>query len=246
MTQYESEFVKIPYYKLHPSYIPFVGNNYEAYRILQISESHYCEKIVDRTKYGIAYFCDWFTTECGEIEQDILGHNLTRSVCEDVMQNCSYPNFDNPLRSFCNIVLKAGGINLSKYNNNRQCYSHFAFMNFYQIPAFQNQGCFKTSYYTQAKREGIQNADRILEKWQTESTRLIDQVIEILEPRAIAFTSIDAWSSYEKCGGKYEKDDRIIRSAHPNRPWYNVQNSLSGKTGKQAFEEGLERIYGSL
>lgn len=243
MTQYESKFMNIPYYKLHPSYIPFVGNNYEAYRILQISESHYCKEITDRTKYRIAYFNDWFTTECVEIEQGILGNNLTRGVCETVMQNCSYPNFDNPLRSFCNIVLKTGRINLSKYNQNRQLYSYFAYMNFYQIPAFQDKACFKPSYYAQAKREGIQNADSILEKWQTQSTQLIDQVIEILEPRAIAFTSIDAWGSYEKCGGKYVKDDRIIRSAHPNRPWNTAQTSLSGKTGKQAFEEGLERIY---
>ena len=243
MALYESELMNIPYFRLHPSYIPFVGNNYEAYRILQISESHYCEGIADRTKYGIAYFNDWFTTECEEIEQNALGNNITRRVCENVLQNISYPNFDNPLRSFCNIVLKTERIRLSKYNNNRQLYSYFAFMNFYQIPAFENQGCFKTSYYAQAKREHVEKADQILEKWRTESTQLIDQVIEILQPKAIAFTSIDAWSSCEKCRGKYIKDDRVIRSAHPNRPWNNAQNSLLGKTGKQAFEEGLERIY---
>ena len=242
---YQEQFENIAFYKLHPSYIPFIGENYEKYKILQISESHYCDQIADRKKYGIKYFEDWFSSEKSEIENGYLKNNITRRVCNGVMNNCSFPNFDNPLRSFCRVVLGIEKIRLSKYNQNRKLYSYFSFMNFYQIPAFENAGCFKNSFYSEAKKENI-NEDvqsQIINQWRTQSTQLIDQVIEILNPKAIVFTSVDAWKSYDINNGKYKSDYRIIRSAHPNRPWNNHQVSLNGKTGKQAFEDGLKRIY---
>lgn len=81
-----------------------------------------------------------------------------------------------------------------------------------------------------------------MKKWRNESTSLIDEVIDILNPRAVVFTSIDAWESYDNNNGKYKNDNRIIRSAHPNWPWNKFQRKLD-KTGKQAFEDGLKRIY---
>lgn len=242
---YQNELEKIPFYKLHPSYIPFVGRNYDEYKILQISESHYCEAITDREKYGIRYFENWFSTKCAEVENNLIGENFTRNVCNGVLKNeNTFRNFDNPLRSFCNIVLKYDNIRLSKYNDNRKKYSYFAFMNFYQIPAFKDKACFKDAFYKEAKSENIPKDEqyKIIEKWRNESTSLIDEVIDILNPRAVVFTSIDAWESYDNNNGKYKNDNRIIRSAHPNWPWNKFQRKLD-KTGKQAFEDGLKRIY---
>lgn len=241
---YQKEFEKIPFFNLHPSYIPFVGENYEEYRIFQISESHYCSEIMDREKYGIFYFEDWFSSEKSEIENDYLKNNITRRVCNGVMNNCSFSNFDNPLRSFCETVLHES-IQLRKYNENRKKYSYFSYMNFYQIPAFENGGCFQNSFFKEAKKEGISGElqTQIINKWRKESTQLIDQVIEILNPKAIVFTSVDAWKSYDNNNGRFKTDYRIIRSAHPDYPWNNRQVSLNGKTGKQAFEDGLKRIY---
>lgn len=245
---YYKQLQEIPFYKLHPSYLPFVGEDYNKYRILQISESHYCMEITDRDKYGIAYFENWFVSEGTDVETIILQGNITRRVCDGVMGNGdgtqrSFPNFDNPLRSFCDIVLHLGKLRMSKYNENRKKYSHFAFMNFYQIPAFQNMGCFKDSFYKEAKKEKIKNPEDVLNQWRKESTELIDQVIDILKPKAVAFTSMDAWKAYEENNGKYRNSEIIIRAAHPNRPWNNHHADLDGKTGKQAFEGGLRKIY---
>ena len=128
---YLEQFKKIPFYQLHPSYIPFVGDNYEKYRILQISESHYCEEITDRNKYGILYFVDWFTSDSDDIETKYLDHDLTRKVCNGVMENNSFANFDNPLRSFCEVVLGLGKLSMNKGNQNRKYYSYFSFMNLF-------------------------------------------------------------------------------------------------------------------
>ena len=195
---YYNQLKEIPFYKIHPSYLPFVGEDYDKYRILQVSESHYCMKIIDRQKYNIPYFKNWFTSECRDVEENMLCGNITRGVCERVIRNakdeeCRFPNFDNPLRSFCKIVLQMENVKMSKYTDDRKNYSHFAFMNFYQVPAFKNMGCFKNSFYEEANKENIDNADTILSQWRKESTVLLDQVIDILKPKAVAFTSMDAW-----------------------------------------------------
>lgn len=248
--QYESlshTIDSIDFFKLHPSYKPIIGTDYSKYRILQISESHYCESITDRDRFGIPYFCQWFTSPCDEIERDILNGNLTQDVVNRVMfNNERYNNFDNPLRTFCDRVLGLGKLCMSKYNENRKLYSHFAYMNYYQIPSFRDKKGFCDSFYSEANREGIAtpDADNILREWRKKSNEIIDQVIECIKPTALVFTSVDAWQSYDGLGGKHKSDASIIRSAHPGIPWNKEQPSLNNKTGREAFEEGLERIYG--
>lgn len=116
-------------------------------------------------------------------------------------------------------------------------------MNFYQIPAFQNMGCFKNSFNAEAKKEKVVNFEAVLSQWRKESTELVDQVIDMLKPKAVAFTSMDAWEAYEENNGKYKNSEIIIRAAHPNRPWNKTFDKLDGKTGRQAFEDGLRKIY---
>lgn len=241
MKDYYKELSEIEFFKLHPSYIPFVGDLYDEYKILQISESHYSD-IMDTSVYGIEYFSKWFDEECSEVESDILHKKLTRRVCEGVCEGICFANFDNPLRSFMKIVL-----DIEKPHTNKQTrylYNYFAYMNFYQMLAFEAKGYFKKSFYNQAEREGlIGTAEGLLNRCREVSTNVVDQVIGVLEPKAIVFTSIDAWEQYINYNGKYANDIRIIYSAHPGRPWNSKQNKLNGQTGKEVFETRLKEIY---
>ena len=242
MNNYDSEFKKIEFFRLHPSYIPFVGDLYHKFRILQVSESHYSDTM-DTSVYGIEYFSKWFDEECLEVEEAILNKNLTRRVCEGVCEGNRFANFDNPLRSFMKIVLNIENPHINKQA--RHLYHHFAYMNFYQMLAFEAKGYFKKSFYNQAKRESLTElAETLLNRCRQISTNVVDQVIEILEPRAIVFTSIDAWEQYMSCNGRFANDKRMIYSAHPGRPWNSKQNKLNGQTGKEAFETRLKEIYG--
>ena len=146
---------------------------------------------------------------------------MTRGVCKSVINNCRYANFDNPLRAFCETVLKMENPKMSKYNENRKKYNYFAFMNFYQLPAFKDKASFENSFWKLSKHEKIESseAEKILERWRKESSKIIDAVIDILEPKMIAMVSIDAWESYVKYG-KYKDDKRLVKAAHPCIPWY--------------------------
>ena len=242
MNDYITKLNEIAFFKLHPSYIPFVGDSYDKYKILQISESHYSD-ILDTKIYGIEYFSKWFDEVCPEVEVDILNNKLTRRVCEGVCNGSTcFANFDNPLRSFMKIVLNIENPHTTK--NTRYLYHHFAYMNFYQMLAFEAKGYFKKSFYKQAEREGLtESAETLLDKCRQISTNVVDQVIDILEPKAIVFTSIDAWEQYKSYNGKYINDSRMIYSAHPGLPWNSEQNKLNGRTGKDVFEMRLKEIY---
>ena len=239
--KYYNQLKKIDFFEKHPSYIPFVGEEFEKYRILQISESHYADGL-NTGKYGIEYFSKWFDEECPEIEVDLLENNKTRAVCEGVCAGNCFANFDNPLRSFMKIVLDIEDPHTTKAT--RHLYHHFAFMNFYQMPAFKEKGYFKKTVRSQGKREHMKEAaEELLEKCRQASVEIVDQVIDILCPKAIVFTSIDAGEQYRYHKGKYTNDKKVIYTSHPGRPWNSAQVSLDGKTGKQVFEARLKTLY---
>lgn len=242
MEEYYKKLSEIEFFKLHPSYIPFVGDLYNEFKILQISESHYSD-IMDTKKYGIEYFVKWFDEECSDVETDILKNNITRRVCEGVCKDGNrFANFDNPLRSFMQIVLDMENPHVSK--ENRFLYNNFAYMNFYQMLAFEEKGYFKKAFYNQAERDNLmKTAEALLHRCRRVSTDVVDQVIDILEPKAVVFTSIDAWEQYKNYNGKYVNDKRMIYTTHPGRPWHSPQNKLNGKTGKEVFEIKLKELY---
>ena len=240
-SNYDAQLETLDFYKLHPSYLPFVGKDYGKYRILQISESHYLRGM-DTSKYGIAYFEKWFEDPCEDVERQ-LGR-MTRGVCEDVIaRGTSYCNFDNPLRSFRRVVL---GQDDPIDNEARKDYDYFAFMNFYQFPAFEEKGYFSNTVLSQGKREGqISRARALLSKSQAFSTRLVDEVIRVLDPRLIVFTSSDASDSYKSNNGLYADDKRVIFVSHPNNPfpWSKPYARYGGKRPVDVFEEKLREVY---
>ena len=240
---YYKKLKEIDFYKIHPSYLPFIGELYDEYKILQISESHYADEL-DTNTYGIRYFEKWYSEECSEVEIGVLNNNITRRVGSDIIQGKShFQNFDNPLRSFRTIVLdKCDSIN----NQTRYDYNYFAFMNFYQIPAFEPKGYFTRVLYEQGEREGlVDEATKLLEMSQQYSTILIDEVIDILKPRLVVFTSFDAGDAYKRYKGKYSENENVIYVSHPNNPfpWSKGYDRFNGKRPKDVYEDALRRVY---
>lgn len=46
----------------------------------------------------------------------------------------------------------------------------------------------------------------------------VDAVVEIINPKAIVFTSISAGKAYREYDGIYAKDSRMIFTSHPASP----------------------------
>ena len=72
--KYDDKLSGIEQFKLHPTFLPFVGDCYEEYRVLQIGESHYLNQDPDNEKYNLEYFLDrWWSSPCCEVLDDKLG-----------------------------------------------------------------------------------------------------------------------------------------------------------------------------
>lgn len=244
MEQYYAELSRVHFYTLHPSYIPFVGSDYDTYRILHIGESHYCDSM-DVEQFGINFFANWFDEPCAEVETNLLNNNITRRVANGVAnEGIRFSIFDNILRSFLKIVTEEESPHISKWN--RCKYNYFAFMNFYPFPAFRERGSFLDSIYDYSKSHNSQEkASKLIETCECTATNVVDEVISILKPRCIVFSSCDAGSAYRNHNGKYKDDPRVIYTSHPARPftWNKPLPSLENKKGIDVFESGLKRIY---
>ena len=244
MEQYYTEFSRVPFYKNHPSYIPFVGSDYDTFRILHIGESHYCD-LMDVEQFGIDYFMDWFDKPCAEVETNLLNNNITRRVATGVANEGNrFSIFDNILRSFLKIVIEEENPHISK--KNRCKYNYFAFMNYYPFPAFKEAGSFLDSIYDYSKKHKSQaEASKLIEICESAATNIVDEVISILNPVCIVFSSCDAGNAYKNHNGKYKDDPRVIYTSHPAKPftWNKPLSSLGSQKGIDVFESGLKRVY---
>ncbi len=246
---YEEKLSNIEFYGIHPSYLPHVGNKYEEYKILHIAESHFINQSKGKEKYGIEYFSQhWWKESCSDIINDLDCKEWidTRRVIEKYMsgRTGSYSIFNNMSKSFSKIVLEKEIESISL--KDKATYDYFAFMNFFQMPSLYEGKKFWNSIYDSAKKAN--NKQLAYDEWNNtvkKSIEVVDKVIEILEPKAIVFTSISAACAYKENGGKYQEDSRIIYTSHPGMPytWNKNLKSLGGQKGIDVFEEGLKKIY---
>lgn len=71
------------------------------------------------------------------------------------------------------------------------------------MPSLYSGEKYWNSIYTSAKKIGNKNlASDVWYDTADKSTRIIDQVIGVLEPKAIVFTSISAGNAYKNAGEK--------------------------------------------
>ena len=243
---YDEKLKAIDLFKVHPTLLPFVGDEYDKYRILHIGESHYINQKYDSEKYGIEYFVKWWKNPCNEILDDSPGYVDTRYVLSNYMNgiNGSYSIFINFTKSFSRVVLNK---EISKiFHEDKALYKYVAFMNYFQMPSLYKGENFWNSLKKSAQKCG--KKELASKTWYTaveHSTAVVDSVIEILNPKAIVFASISAGEAYKDSNGKFASDSRLIITSHPGSPysWNKPISSLGYQKGVDFFEKELKRIY---
>ena len=266
-TKYDNKLNELEWFKIHPQLLPFVGDNYDDYKILQIGESHYIDREKDDDKFDICYFRDhWWKETCDDLVKsfdDTSKYNGcwfdTRRVLHNYLDGKvgSYGIFSNVVKSFSKIMLDKDISNVSL--EEKKLYNNFAFMNFYQMPSlylgqkYWNSLVKSAKYVCKDDKKLAHTLPReIFRKCVEISIKAVDDVIDIIEPKIIIFTSISARNAYsgkeyEECKGKYYKDDnRVIYTSHPSAPfsWNKPLKALKSKagekkTGQQVLEEKL-------
>lgn len=246
-SQYDDQLNNIDIYKLHPTFMPHIGTEYDEYRVLHIGESHYINQTPDTEKYDIKYFEKWWSESCDEVAEDSPEWFDTRCVVAEKymrdVHSAAYTIFTNFVKSFSKVVLHE---EINKITSeDKKLYRYIAFMNFFQMPSLYSKEKFWKSLEVSAKKSGDKTlASKMWDDAVENAVTTVDTVVEIINPKAIVFTSISAGKAYREYGGRYAKDSRTIFTSHPATSyWYRGLSSLGGKTGKEVLENELERIY---
>jgi len=169
---YDERLKEIKHYQLHPEMLPFVGRHYPRTRILMLGESHYLSKEeTEETKQ----MKGWYEkpTQCFSIKH--TGNFNTRGVVNNYLigwRSKAHTMFSNP----ANALIESW--DLADVNNS-EAFTAFAFFNYFQRPSAHFG---KTIELDKTDKE--------------ESAKMLDLVMEILDPCKVIFLSKKAYDSY--------------------------------------------------
>ena len=267
---YIAKLKQIDFYKegIHPELIPFVGNDYSKYKVLQIGESHYIPNYFEekKDKDGTVHkaneiilddFNGWWEGNYDDEIRKYIGWYNTRDVVEYYMsgeRRKGHGIFTNTLKSFCKVVTPNESFD-SITTANSQKYNYFAFMNFYQQPSIFEGENYTDSLYKAGAFLG-KNTEEINKIWYEtfdKSVEIVEQVIELLDPNIIIVTSSEVEKYYRRYGridesgnrkkGQYYDKDNIIWLDHPGSPWWYRKKKYDNKSSRERFEERLKELY---
>jgi len=248
--KYDDKLSELEIFRVHPTLKPFIGENYEKYKILHIGESHYLSQTVANEEFDIRYFVQhWWKEPCDEVLEKSPGYVDTRNVVGNYLnnRNGAYGIFTNVVKEFSKIILNSEITQIDAQQ--KQLYRHFAFMNFFLMPSLFCGRKYWDSLCESAKKLNDKNlAFEMWHKCAKISARTVDDVIDIISPNLVIFTSVSAKNAYFDGSGKHRDSDKVIFTSHPAAPfsWNKRLKSLGHKTGKEALDEGLLRFKSSL
>lgn len=248
---YDSNLTEIPFYKIHPEYLPFIGDHYDQYKVLHIGESHYIDQKWNpevNDEVTILDFFNWFEDPCLPVSEKFHWWYNTRDVVYNYLNGKRHKGhqiFTNLTKSFDKIVLQK---EMGKATT-ESCmdYNYFAFMNFYQMPSIYNGISYWSSLEKSAQKlNRLLYANQIYEVTAKKSSQIVDEVIDIIKPEMIIFTSQSAFKAYAKFG-KYAKEDFVIYTVHPGCAWWNRPlKRFQGLTGKEKLEQEMMKHFSSI
>ena len=242
---YDELLLNIDFYKMHPEYLPFIGDKYDEYKILHIGESHYIGQSKDalaEDKYPITYFENWWSNSCLDLYHEYESWYNTRQVIANYLRgdrHKSHSIFSETRKVFDKVYLGKDDVRINFEES--QNYHYFAFMNFFQMPSLYDGVKFWDSLKISANKLGdAQLASAMWHKAAQISSEVVDSVIDILKPSVVIFTSKSAKGAYDEYG-KHHAEPYVISSIHPGCSWWN-RRRYNGLTGKEELERKLSEL----
>jgi len=232
-TQFDQELLKIPHYQHHPEMLPFIGKNYcnKRKRVLLVGESHYLTHAKKNQVSADYIALNWyekvlhFNNPNNIFYKDFKNYTtrgILKSFIESKKDGSGWIIFSNPIRAY--------------YNEDHVNHFHihdFAFINFYQRPAFE----FGKSINTTEEEKKL----NLKEKDNSVACETLQAVINIISPDIIIFFSKKAYNSFVL----NDSDITPVRIPHPTCPWWN-RATKHNKKGKETFKEILFDAWGQI
>ena len=235
---YEQGLSAIPFFCVHPEYKPFIGEKYDEHKILIVGESHYIGQTADNILFPLDYFdSNWWGGSCDELNKAYLGWYTTRDVIANYRtgeRHRGHSIFTNCIKSFSKVILNEPIERISTEES--QKISYFAFMNFFQMPSL-----FKGMKFWNSLKKAAATIEAANSAWDTaveESSRVLDDVIDVIRPRRVIFVSRSAYCAYKGSSARHKDDPIVAGTCHPGSAyWYKKNNN--GTCGRDEFEKYL-------
>ena len=226
-TQFDEQLLSIDHYKKHPELLPFVGTHYTSHkkRVLLVGESHY---INDEGKDASAAYNElkWYDSVLcfdgisdDHVFQKHFHYYVTRHIANcflDGNKSGGYTFFANPLRAY--FGEKAERTHLQ----------HFAFMNFYQRPAFRRG---------ESLTEDACKHDRQV------ACETLSEVVSVLKPDIVIFLSKKAYGAAYSSIEMWQHHPAVHAFPHPTCCWWNrkTKNGIA----RESFARLLQTVWGT-
>ena len=226
-TDYDLVLLDINVYKKHPELLPFIGKNFgkNEPKILLVGESHYiAEEQVENNKSVKDDFdkTNWYTNP-NIVEESVFykcyDYYTTRHIvynyAVEIVKSGGYNIFTNPLKEYCSIKNKCKeycSIKNKCRDNLKAEIHNFAFMNFFQRPAF-NFG--KTIDYSKDDKDY--------------AIETLDKVINCLKPDAVMFLSTKAGDLYMGKNKNENSTPKFYKYSHPTCSWWWRETKSTGE-----------------
>lgn len=251
---YEKALDGIEFYQYHPEYKPFIGEKYGEFKILHVGESHYIPQEKGEEFFSVEYFKEywWQKNGCGELatkrtpssdQKAWGGWYNTEGVVLDYLsgkRRRGHGIFTEMVKVFSKVCLNEPISSISKESS--QKYRYFAFMNFFQMPALYRGVSYWTSLRRSARQIGQtkEYAEAVLEDTVRRSTKVLNDVINALEPKLVIFTSKSAYDAYINTN-RESKNTTIIQTVHPGCKYWHRPNP--NQIGKQELEKKMDALF---
>ena len=207
----ERALSEIPHYQIHPEMKPFVGEMYDAFRIVLVGESHYTDLGTNANdSEGVQKEIEqWYGTPVEELPryQEFLSWYTTRQILNNYLthdRSHAHTMFSNPAKVLKNVVKDTFGIAI----NDCDAFNGFIFLNYYQRPEMNYGGSF-TVHTEEDKRISGETIYKVIHNPE-------------ISPGLVVFASKKAFDAYSEWTIKNEKPlDNCQYVAHPTcSHWY--------------------------
>ena len=211
--------------------LPFVGKNYcnKKKRVLLVGESHYLTHTNERDISADYVALNWYETPlffndtnnvfCKDF-RNYTTRGVLRSFVESEKDGSGWIMFSNPIRAYYN----------EDYINHH--IHDFAFVNFYQRPAFECGKSINTT--TEERKLNLEEQDHRV------ACETLNAVIDVILPDIVIFLSRKAYGNFI-C----KKTVDIYRVPHPTCCWWNRKTKNNTK-GKDTFKQILIDAWGQV
>ena len=238
---YDRALSKIPFYVIHPEYMPYIGEKYEEYKILIVGESHYIGQNPETQRFTIDYFVtNWWDGSCSELDEVFYGWYNTRLVVKKYLTGVrrhGHSIFTNCVKSFSDVVLGHPITHISTEES--QKFVYFSFMNFFQMPSlFEGMKFWDSLTINNTEEKALAMWHKTVE----ESGKVLDSVIDIIKPELVIFVSKSAYYAYKSSNAKHKADVNIIGVCHPGCSYWFKKRKSDGLCGKDDFEYCLKQF----